>query len=101
MFAFKIGAVGAIFLLYIPSISHGDALKKACMEVTQIKSSRVCHCLQKTADQTLARSEQLRVVTFLKYPDISQAVKASERRTDKMFWSKFSRFGRLAERRCS
>ena len=75
MFAFKIGAVGAILLLCIPSISYSEALKKACMEAKQIKYS--------------------------KYPDISQAVKASERRTDKMFWSKFSRFGRLAERRCS
>lgn len=101
MFAFKIGAVGAILLLCIPSISYSEALKKACMEAKQIKSSRVCQCLQKTADQTLTRSEQFRVVTFLKNPDISQAVKASERRTDKMFWSKFSRFGRLAERRCS
>jgi hypothetical protein len=87
MFAFKIGAVGAILLLCIPSISYSEALKKACMEAKQIKSSRVCQCLQKTADQTLTRSEQLRVVTFLKNPDISQAVKASERRTDKMFWS--------------
>jgi len=42
MFAFKIGAVGAILLLCIPSISYSEALKKACMEAKQIKSRRVC-----------------------------------------------------------
>ncbi|WP_281825984.1 hypothetical protein [Jannaschia rubra] len=96
------GAVGGgRFDAPVRSFATGP-IHSACMRSDRAaRSSSLCGCVQATADATLGRSEQARVVAFFRDPHLAQVTRQSDRRGDERFWTRYKQFVSVAERTCA
>jgi len=76
-------------------------IEKACLNANRPATTRaLCGCIQQVADATLSSREQRKGAKLFADPDLSQATKISNSRSDVLFWEKWQRFADTAVRHC-
>ena len=82
--------------------AQAGPISRACNASDRKASSpRLCHCIQRVANDTLDRSDQRLAAKFFKEPDLAQEIKMSDNRSHENFWKKYKAFGTTASKTCS
>lgn len=75
---------------------------KACISGGRSAANApLCNCVQQAANQTLNGTEQIRAAAFFADPDLAQATRQSDNRSDERFWDRYKVFADTARRQCS
>jgi hypothetical protein len=81
--------------------AQAGMIERACLEADRRDASHaLCGCIQRVADAMLSPEDQRRGAAFFVDPAASQDVRASSRRSDELFWERWTEFGEAAERYC-
>jgi len=85
-----------------PSVQFASGpISKACLASDRkARSSRLCGCVQASADRVLSSAEQRRAARFFRDPHEAQDVRQSDRPQDEAFWPRYRRFVAVAEGSC-
>lgn len=94
--------LAATILITATSVAQAGPIGRACNSSDRKASSpRLCHCIQKVANDMLDRSDQRLAAKFFKKPDMAQDIKMSDNRSHEDFWKKYKAFGVAASSTCS
>jgi hypothetical protein len=90
-----------IALLFLPGAVAAGTIERACLGSERAAGNRaLCGCIQNAADLTLSTRDQRRAADFFRDPHRAQETRQSARRSDEIFWERYSRFGETAEAFC-
>ena len=95
-------AVLALTLANVATSANAGPISRACMSSDRgARSSGLCSCIQKVANQTLNWTAQRQAAKFFREPQRAQDVRMSTTQNDNDFWARYKTFGAEAERSCS
>ncbi len=81
-------------------VAAAGLIERACNSSDRSSSRSLCNCIQRVADATLDRRDQMLAAKFFDDPHMAQEIRQSDRRSDEVFWKKYKFFGRSAEGYC-
>jgi len=98
--ALGLGLITAVTLAAQPAEARGT-IETACLKADRpAATTELCGCLQVVADAVLSPGEQRFGAKLFADPDLSQATKVSNRRSDELFWEKWELFSEGAVKYC-
>ena len=78
-----------------------NQIERACMASDRSNGDRtLCGCIQDAANLTLTAKDQKLAASFFQNPDRAQEIRASDRRSNEVFWKRYTNFGKTAEAFC-
>lgn len=87
---------------FAPAAADANVIQQACLMSERGQGNRtLCRCIQTAANATLTRRDQRKGSKFFSEPGAAQEVRQSDRRSDEVFWERWTAFGEHAEAICS
>lgn len=82
--------------------SASGPVASACLSANRRDASpALCGCIQAAANLTLTRDDQRRSTRYFNEPDLLQATKVSDSRSNEAFWDRWAAFRDQANSMCS
>ena len=83
-------------------ISASGPISQACLRSGRdAANTRLCSCVQGTANQTLSRSDQDLAASFYRDPQRAQQIRQSNSSRNQAFWRRYTTYATRAEEVCA